>query len=214
MRVVIREVQRSSLHEEFIATVAGFMDSLPAFQKFYPKLKRTCKYSLPKLYEKFTRGQFEARNALEYCRSLQQIIKRAKTPFLNTLSSFVFTTESCFVNVLFLDKKAYRLSTLCILRTAGLNRHLLDKMATSGLEYSHLSLAFNRGGHEGLRAMLTEMKEPDYRYARVTTDEGKLRLLIDHFRHGTERAVKDTINFLLDSLASDRSLIEGDDYDW
>ena len=203
MRVVVREVQTSSLQEEFKATVAGFMDTLPAFQKFYPKLKHTCKYSLPKLYEKFTRGNFEARNALEYSKALQQLIKTAKTPFLQTLLNFVFTTESCFVNVLFLDKKACRLSTLSILRTTGLNRHLLDKMATSGLEYSHLSLAFNRGGHEGLRAMLTEMKEPDFRYPRVTTDEDKLRLLIDHFRHETERAVKDTINFLLDSLASD-----------
>ena len=88
-------------------------------------------------------------------KALQRLLHSALIPF-NILKKHVFSVKSVYDHVNFLERKNSRLNTLKPYLSEVVSSTMMGKIAAPGLSYGHLQLAFDRGGGEGIRSLLTE----------------------------------------------------------
>ena len=183
MRILICEAERCNLTSELQTFVCGFMDTLPSFRQFSSERDS---YSQTNLYRDFVEKDYEAHDAVEDVKALAELLTVSGIP-LSILTQHTATFSTAVERVRFLKQKNVRLATLRV-PLAALSANMLNKIAGSGLKYSHLKLAFRRGGEAALRDLLTE-PIPGTRTARVSKDKRILDKIIDHFRQNTNNEI-------------------------
>ena len=177
MQVLIREAKRHNLSNELKRSVAGFIDTLPAFRQNFPGLSR---YSQTSIYNEFLSEEYDAHNALADVKALQRLLRHQKSaiPFA-TLQSCSYTIASATEFVDFSDLKNRHLQSLKRIPTSSLSDSMKGKIAEYGLCYRDLKLTFQRGGAEGLKQML--MGPNHEGKVRVTKNRKVLDKICEYF---------------------------------
>ncbi|XP_072035542.1 uncharacterized protein, partial [Amphiura filiformis] len=151
MRVIVSEAERCHLTQDLQTVVGGFMDTLPSFRQF---LTGRESYSQTNLYRDIVKKEYEAHDAAEDVIALEELLTVSGIP-LDVLAQHTVTFHTAVERIRYLNEKNARLKTLKG-RLSTLSCNMLNKIAGSGLQYSHLKLAFRRGGETALKQLLSE----------------------------------------------------------
>ncbi|KAL9958595.1 hypothetical protein ACROYT_G035629 [Oculina patagonica] len=157
-----RAVESNNLFADFQKVVLGFADTLPAFRELFPERKS---HSQPNLAKDLLSTNYNAHNALADVQVLQQLT----TDFLSTkmLVKHSLTVSWVRENNIFLCKKRQNLQTFeQLIHEKVLSTKMAEKAASSGLNFHHLQLSFQRNGIDGV---LNVLKEKFDGKPRVTT---------------------------------------------
>ena len=151
---VLYNAMPSDVTEKFNETVVGFVDTLPVFKLVYPALP---KYTQSFLVNKLTGSEYNAHNALDDVVALCNLCKLLDK---STLRSYMFSKE--FVREIKSHSNKVK-SNLITLRPLvddkTITLPMANKIAESGLNYSHLCLAVKRGGYDALESVFKEQDE-------------------------------------------------------
>jgi len=124
-------------------------------------------------------GEYSAHNAINDVLSLQKLFEKSQVP-LEISCKFSFSTEWGFQCLTFKDMTDANVTTMdCLSRNRILSKQMLNKIASSGLQYQHLLAVFQREGRSGLVQLLSE------KYcgvASVTSCKKVLDALFEHFK--------------------------------
>ncbi|KAJ4937630.1 hypothetical protein JOQ06_002262 [Pogonophryne albipinna] len=83
--VLMRVLRKFSLFEQFEQLVSGFVDTLPLSMKLYPQLKW---FNQPYLVRCFLRGKYNAYNAVENSKQLEELFWNYWEPYNEDISEF------------------------------------------------------------------------------------------------------------------------------
>ncbi len=149
------------MQNQFNKVVVGFLDTLFLFRELYPNRK---KYTQPSLVSDLLNETYEAHNALEDVKSLQNLVEKCSNK--TDHESQLFTHDHIVALAQYKSDWSRRNDTLQhLVQSKILTDYMTEKMAKSGLSYGHLSLVVKRNGKEGLDHLLKEK-----------TKEGKCRV--------------------------------------
>lgn len=178
--VLLNEVRRSGLMDEFRPLVAGVADTLPAFRDHAKgKVKQFNVSSLTKAFMG-PDSAFDAHNATQDVAALSQLVV-LHLP-LNVLFKHSRSLDSAMAK---LDGDARAKLAAEGLRAqfgSAVSAGMIQKIASSGLSYTHLQLLYKRGGGDGVKAALKE-KVPETGKPRVTTNGKILAAIVEHLSH-------------------------------
>ncbi|XP_034091967.1 DNA polymerase III PolC-type-like [Gymnodraco acuticeps] len=83
--VLMRVLRKFSLFEQFEQVVSGFVDTLPLSRKLYPQLKW---FNQPYLVRCFLEGEYNAHNAVENSKQLEELFWNYWEPYNEDISEF------------------------------------------------------------------------------------------------------------------------------
>ncbi len=137
----------------FSEVVHGFVDSQPFLKASFPGLPN---YKQETLVSSILGTTYDAHNALADVTALQKLVEKA-----NITDNQLCTTA---ISVTFMFEKSKRvaaaqtnLETLQVLVSQKIiSGQTANRISMSGLQLFHLQLAIQRGGFDGLRALLSE----------------------------------------------------------
>ena len=154
----------------------GGIDSLHVMREIHPGM--LC-YKQGHLFKTLMNGEYSAHNAINDVLSLQKLFEKSQVP-LEISCKFSFATEWGFQCLTFKDMTEANATTMdCLSRNRILSKQMLNKIASSGLQYQHLLAVFQREGRSGLVQLLSE------KYcgvASVTSCKKGLDALFEHFK--------------------------------
>ena len=148
-KCIIYSLKKYDLLSSFQDGVLGFVDTLTLFKTVLPLRE---KYSQKSLVSDVLGISYGAYNSLEDVRALPKLVTYKEVTEKQILESS-FTTDFAVSSTKYHLNKAVNLQSLQPLITTNVN----GKIAGSGLKLQHLKLAFQRGGKEGLKSVLSEM---------------------------------------------------------
>ncbi|XP_072044686.1 uncharacterized protein [Amphiura filiformis] len=175
MHAIISEAERCHLTQDLQAVVGGFMDTLPSLRQFLPGRDS---YSQANLYKDIVNEECEGHSLVEDVSALAELVTVSGIP-LEVLAQHTVTFLTAVERVRYLNEKNTRLKTLKG-RLSTLSSATLNKIACSGLQYSHLKLVFRRGGEAALKHLLSEPISGT-RTVRVSKDKQVHNQIIGHF---------------------------------
>ena len=155
-------------------SIEGFVDTLHVFREVLPNRQS---YKLESLVSDTLSLSYNAHSAAEDVKALQALVKHhSVSP--DTLLKHSFSVDFVFFKI---NQKSKTDECLCSLQplVTCLSNYMIKKIANSGLAYSHLKLAFDRGGAEGLESVLSEKQQDGN--ARVTKNKSVITKLYSHF---------------------------------
>ena len=151
-RVLCTAISRCGLEQSFKETVTGFVDSLQAVKRKYPKLPS---YTLESLSCSFCRSSYNPSNAEDNVRVLNNIIKAANLSH-NEMMKSSYTSDYHFQFELLLETNSQNIKSLqCLVDKDILTMSMAENIAGSGLALSHLKLVVDRDGEDGLTRVLS-----------------------------------------------------------
>ena len=168
---------RSCKLEGSFSSLVGFGDSLPLFRAKFPNEKN---HKLGGIHNTLLGKPFVAHNALDDVFALIDILQVIQ---LNNTSLAEYTFARKYINdrFEFLILKQNNLATLqTLVAQKVLSSGMAEKMAASGLNFSHLEIVFQRGGVDGLKDLCTEKFGGK---CRVTSDKRILTALSSYFEN-------------------------------
>jgi DNA polymerase III alpha subunit (gram-positive type) len=139
--------------QSFLSIVTGCIGTLPLFKMSHPDFSS---YSQLHIFEAILREEYAAHDALQDVIALKRLLNDT-TPSIE-LRAKVSCTLSSTVDIFHHKKQAkHQLATLKPL-TEGevISNGIANKIANSGLSLSHLLIAFQRNGREGIRDVFSE----------------------------------------------------------
>ncbi|XP_070579722.1 DNA polymerase III PolC-type-like isoform X1 [Ptychodera flava] len=152
-RYLINSLHDCSLINQFVLTVAGFVDTLPLFRSIYPGMRS---YSQESLTNKFVGKEYEAHNTTADVLMLQTLLETCNV-LMSILLEHSFTSDWMIQYLHYRKQQSFNYSTLiCLVNNKTLSKSMAQKVAGSGLTYRHLHIAYKRGGFESLRGLFTE----------------------------------------------------------
>ncbi|XP_034005121.1 DNA polymerase III PolC-type-like [Trematomus bernacchii] len=83
--VLMRVLRKFSLFEQFKQVVSGFVDTLPLSKKLYPRLKW---FNQPYLVQHFLGERYNAHNAVEKAKELEELFWKYWKPYNEEISEF------------------------------------------------------------------------------------------------------------------------------
>ncbi|KAI9546508.1 hypothetical protein NQZ68_026729 [Dissostichus eleginoides] len=83
--LLMRVLRKFSLSEQFEQVVSGFVDTLPLSRKLYPQLKW---FNQPYLVRCFLRGKYNAYNAVDNAKQLEELFWNYWEPYNDVISEF------------------------------------------------------------------------------------------------------------------------------
>lgn len=156
---LVRGFESHLLLDDFQKVSVGFSDTLPVFRELYPELKS---HSQQNLATNLLGVTYDAHNAL----SDIQVLHKLTSTLVNTsiLQRHSFSVPLVKESLAFHARKRDNLKTMKPLTTSKvISNSMAEKIAGSGLTLQHLTLAFRRGGIDGIRGILTEKVDGKYR---------------------------------------------------
>ena len=161
--------------------VVGFTDTLPLLKSV---MRNRPKYSQSAIVEDVLGEPCDTHNSLADVNILRRVMmKTGVEPDLMIEHSFTLQWFGSYNN--FITHRNVRMATFQPLaRKRVVSTGMIVKMASSGLEFKYLAVAFTRGGKDGLISLLTE-KSTDNK-VRVTNKNSVLNSLTDYFEKISE----------------------------
>ncbi|KAK7094911.1 protein PML-like [Littorina saxatilis] len=159
---LLNPLRACDLIGRFQQAVHGFVDTLPLFRDFEKSLTS---YRLSALYQHYFNREFNAHDAREDVKALQDIVSAAKVP-LDKMSQHSFTLT--YVTDLHdFNKQKWRLLKGWIPLVDGsfITEGMAEKAAGSGLKFEEVRRVFQQDGREGVKRTLL-----------LRTDDGKPRV--------------------------------------
>ncbi|XP_077999429.1 uncharacterized protein LOC144452249 [Glandiceps talaboti] len=152
-RYLIKSLQDTSLLDQFLTTVAGFVDSLPLFKSILPGRNS---YSQESLANDYVGQIYDAHNATADVIMLQRLIETCNVS-LSTLLENSFTSHWIVQHQHYKHQQLCNYTTLVsLVDNKVLSKSMAQKVAGSGLCYQHLHLAYQRDGFNSLRDLFSE----------------------------------------------------------
>ena len=164
---IVFHVSKCNKIDRFEQFVSGFADTLPMFRKMYKGSKELKNFKQTTLVQYLLKATYNAHNACDDSKSLQDLVENSKADKKDILAhSF---SVSAVVQAKVRDEELLKNeNTLEPLRNVC-STLTLNKIASSGLEYKHIKLAYNRNGLDGIKYLFSD-KDPNGRI-RVTNSK-------------------------------------------
>lgn len=150
-KVLYNAVVNNKMNEELSPFIKGFLDTLCLFKGLHPGLDS---YKQENLVKEFVKTSYNAHDALADVRALESLMGTITNDKMfdysfswNYVSSMVEFNKMKATNVSFLNT---------MIEKKVLSRHMAEKMAGSGLSYSHLALAHQRCSEQGICTLMSE----------------------------------------------------------
>ena len=169
---LLKALEMSSKTEEFLEVVVGFCDTLPAFKELFPERKS---YSQENLVKDLLESTYNAHNALNDVQMLQELTEKFLSAQVVQKHSFSFSWYQEYTK--YLSDKRINLQPLVAAKAISMG--IAEKVAASGLSFTHLLLSLQRGGSEALSNVL---KEKFNGKARVTRRKKTVMKICDFFK--------------------------------
>ena len=162
---------------EFGETVCGFVDTLPLFRAHYKN--ELTKFSQKSLADHFLHKEYNAHNAEDDAKILQEIVNVSKLT-RQDMCQYSFSVQCIFQeNKRWQCKKLHEISLQTLIHKKVCSAGIVGKIAASGLNLGHLKLAFSRNGAEGVAVLLSE-RDVNGRM-RVTKSKKIIEKISDYF---------------------------------
>ena len=144
-----RHIKENDLGSHF-DTVVGYVDTLPLFKHIFPEESSYCQRHL---YQKIVGGDFHAHNSLEDVKALATMLRLANVDE-KMLRNFSMTSSWVEKYYNFHSEKKRNIDSFQeLLQNRVMSKGMIEKTASSGLNYEHLKVVFVRNGEEGLRSL-------------------------------------------------------------
>ena len=137
---------KCQLWENFLSTVAGFVETLHVFKKEFP---RRGSYKQDVFINDLLHEAYSAHNALDDVKALQKLTELVKPAF----SKYMFGASVILNSV---NAVSHRMTLKPLEDCKAITKTMASKIAKSGLNYEHLKMACERSGFDGLAAVLGE----------------------------------------------------------
>ena len=142
---LLKAVSLCGLMDKFSELVVGFCDTLMAFRELYPG--RSCTQEM--LASDLLHCSYNAHNAVDDVQVLQKLSSQFIDDSMLLKHSFTLAWFQEYST--FLNKKNKNLHSLQpLIHGKALTKGMADKIAAAGLTISHLKLAFERSGLDGV----------------------------------------------------------------
>ena len=152
----------------------GFVDTLKLFKSFKPGLQS---YTQRSLYESLLNKSYTAHDAVEDVKALEELVSVSNiTSVYKEKASFSveYALES-YLQSSNVRKNSATFNTM--LQEKVISSATVKKLAGSGLRFTHLQLAFERNGNDGISNLLTELNASGY--PRVTKSKKIITAITD-----------------------------------
>ena len=169
--LLVAALSRYHLIDCFSEIVTGFADTLRAFKVVLPEQKS---HKLGTLVENVMEKRFEAHDAMEDARALQELCKAVADVETVRQHSFhiAYTQRQLSIRVKIASLRG-------MIKDGAVTEYMARKIANSGLAQSHLVRQFNTGGDKGVVQLL---KATCNGKPRVTTNERVLRSIVAYLK--------------------------------
>lgn len=185
--VLYNALKSRHMWNEFSNHVCGFLDTLDLFKETHPGLSS---YTQTSLVQALLPGQsFMAHNANDDASTLLQLIEKKSQLNEARVKQFSFPCSYC--SDFQLERKNLETFSEAI-NAEAISKAIATKAARSNLKFSHLRLAVERDGIDGLHALMSEPTK--FGKPSVTScckedfcfpDSGMLRTVVHVFSHVT-----------------------------
>ena len=179
---LIRTLMAYKLEAVFCHCVSGIADTLPYFKGAFPDLANYKQETLVKSILKYESNKYQAHNALDDVIYLKKLYDYSSNGNSDAYKNIVKYSKSTFFYTKFYK---YQSAGECLLSSYKalitekiLSHAMCKKAAYSGLSFSHLKLAYDRKGHEGLIILLSEKCDGK---VRVTNRRNIIKNLFRYF---------------------------------
>ena len=161
--------------KEFRQKVLGFSDTLTAFRERFPARRS---YTQTSLAKDLLSATYNAHNARDDVKMLQKLVTKFISDDLLFKHSFTVSWYCEYSR--YVQQKNENFKTLePLVRSGRISAGIADKAARSGLTFGHMQFAFQNGGTDGLRNVLTEVSHGK---SRVTNSEKILAEICNFFK--------------------------------
>ena len=156
---IITAMHDCELSSAFREEVIGGVDTLPLMKEKYPN---RAIYKQEELVSDILNETYEAHNAMSDVTSLQKLYAASDCDSL--LEKYSFTTSwGLDIHRYHLEAEKRIGSLQVLVDGKTLSKTMAMKIAGSGLKFDHLKLAFQRGGYDGIRSLLSEKVNGTFR---------------------------------------------------
>ena len=157
-------------------TLSGFIDTLPLFRCLQPTEKS---HKQEAVYIRTVGGKYNAHNAMGDVLALVAILIKLGNPPATYYHDYSFTANYVSKRHTHLEMRRRNISTLQpLIQNKVISDSMGQKIAASGLNLSHMKLAFERRGNDGIKYLFAE-KFNDKR--RVTADKKITSKVCEYF---------------------------------
>lgn len=147
-----RVIENNGVGESF-PNWAGFIDTLPLFRKLYPN---ETSHKQESIFALIIGGVYNAHNALGDVKALIEMLNKLNIAAAD-YSDFSFTRDYVIKRNEYNTQKKANLQTLQpLIQNRIISENMAQKIAASGLTFSHIKLAFQRAGQDGIKDLLSE----------------------------------------------------------
>ena len=154
-RIFMFHVKNNEMINAFKEVCLGFSDSLLIFKTIHPERKtQKLSYKQNELCKDYLNLSYDAHNSLEDVKALQKLCSAVDMKlFLDHSFTFQFVSETNEYS----NKKQKNVSSMQnLLGENVISKSMIDKIASSGLSFHHLNLAFQRDSVNGVKNVLSE----------------------------------------------------------
>ena len=152
-RVLMTALQAVNLHERFLRTVIGFIDTMSLLAKKIGSRQDGISQSV--LFSRYIGGSYDAHDATGDVSALIQLLQHFK-PSFDEYKSSSFPSVSVLHQERFLEEKRKNLPSLQVLLRDDnkvITRALAENIAGSGLRLEHVKRIYTREGMDGLKGV-------------------------------------------------------------
>lgn len=151
--VLFNALEKAKKMDKFKSIVSSFMDTKLLLKSQFPGLPS---YSQQSLVTKFLNEEHAAHNAIEDVSSLQKLVCSISRNE-DSIKKSIFSVDQALFSFVSLKLERMNLPSLkCLVDNAALSKTMAKKVASSGLNYAALKLAYSRNEQDGIRQVLTE----------------------------------------------------------
>lgn len=171
--VLYNQLHLHNMWQEFCSHICGFIDTLELFKYVYPGL---ASYKQTFLVEKLLSETYDAHNAIDDSKVLYKLVLE-KANINNNQVKFTFpSTYPYDYHVIQQNLKTFTKAINC----KAISRCCALKASRTNLKLSHMNLSVERGGIDGLRALLSEKSHNGT--VRVTRCKRAIQKLFDFLK--------------------------------
>ena len=149
-----RIIHTNKITDDF-SSLIGFIDTLPLCRSLKPQEKT---HRQEAVYERVIGGKYNAHNAMGDIVALTDILKKLVGTKPSTYyHNYSLSSEYVSKRHEHLLIRSSNLPSLQVLiQNNVLSESMAKKIADSGLNYSHIKLAYDRNGDDGIKDLFTE----------------------------------------------------------
>ena len=185
VRVIVQALKRCSLLDAAQEKIAGFVDTLPLLREKRPTATSHTLGALHQcLFDEPIAGAHDASGDVRALRRILQHENFSPHAFVKHSTTFDGAVVHLAVSTKQKMHERKLKEHLCVEPSPVISAYMAKKIATSGLSFDHLQLAFSRNKERGIKILLGEMGEDGK--ARVTTSKKIIQSLQEFFSKHTK----------------------------